>query len=272
MCGQLEVISKVAAETARVIDKLDALDKANTSTVILMGSCARNVTHDRSDIDILVIQDDVAEEPCRIKLDRPGHIDLQQDTRTRFLKRLQEGDDYPAWALRFGVPIRDPGGWWEEQVSAESNNPHWPDWRLKVNPTERRLSVSHRLLSVGDVSGASEELMFAASHVARAILLKQGEFPLSRMEMPSQLLSRSPDLSRLLSELIFGGGTGLDSEALRHGETILRQELDRLQVESGEGYQTTVGSSSANTHGAQTNKEKNKAFSNQALSNEGTVR
>ena len=228
MCGQLEVISKVSAETARVIDKLDALDKANTSTVILMGSCARNITHDRSDIDILVVQDDVAEEPCRIKLDRPGHIDLQQDTRTRFLKRLREGDDYPAWALRFGVPIRDPGGWWGEQVEAETRHPHWPDWKPKITQAKRRLAVSDILLGTGDVNAASEELVFAASHVARAILLQLGDFPLSRMELPSQLKSRSPDLAEFLSKLIKNGGCGLDSGALRNGQALLQKEINGL--------------------------------------------
>ena len=73
--------------------------------------------------------------------------------------------------------------------------------------------------------------MFAASHVARAILLKQGEFPLSRMELPSQLQRRSPDLAKFLSKLIIGGGRGLDSVALRHGEALLRLEIGLLQLE-----------------------------------------
>ena len=133
MHGREEVSRKVAKGVARVLDVLETLGKANTSTLILMGSCAREITHDRSDIDILVIRPDEQDDACRIVLDRPGHIDLQQDTRTRFLRRLEEGDDYPAWALRFGVPIRDPGYWWDDQVRAEKNNPHWPDWRLKIN-------------------------------------------------------------------------------------------------------------------------------------------
>ena len=245
MCGQLEVISKVAAETDRVIDKLNALDKANTSTVILMGSCARNITHDRSDIDILVIQDDVAEEPCRIKLDRPGHIDLQQDTRTRFLKRLQEGDDYPAWALRFGVPIKDPGGWWGAQVEAETSHPHWPNWKPKINQAKKRLAVSDILLDTGDVDAASEELVFAASHVARAILLQQGEFPLSRMELPSQLKSRSPDLAEFLSKLIKYGSYGIDSDALRNGQALLQQEINGLRSELEEWGPSRMRSTSS---------------------------
>ena len=224
-----EVSRKAAKEATRVLDTLAVLGRANTSTVVLMGSCARDFTHDRSDVDILVIRPDGQGDDCRIRLDRPGHIDLQQDTRTRFLRRLEEGDDYPAWALRFGVPIRDPGGWWYDQVKAEKDNPHWPDWRLKIKQAERRLAMSDGLLDAGDASAASEELMFAASQVARAILLKGGEFPLSRMELPPQLQNRSPDLAEFLSKLINGGGYGLDSSALRHGEALVREEIDRLR-------------------------------------------
>ena len=232
MHGREEVSRKVTIGIARVLDVLETLGQANTSTVILMGSCARELTHDRSDIDILVIRPDEHDGDCRITLNRPGHIDLQQDTRTRFLRRLEEGDDYPAWALRFGVPIRDPGCWWDEQVRAEKNNPHWPDWQLKISQARRRLTVSDALLDVGDISAASEELMFATSQVARAILLKHGEFPLSRMELPSQLQNRSPDLAGFLSKLISGGGHGLDSDALRHGEALVKQEIDWLRSEA----------------------------------------
>ncbi len=238
MYGREEVSRKVAMGIARVLDVLETLGQANTSTVILMGSCARELTHDRSDIDILVIRPDEHDGDRRIALDRPGHIDLQQDTRTRFLKRLEEGDDYPAWALRFGVPVRDPGCWWDGQVRAEKSNPHWPDWRLKIGQARRRLTMAEGLLDVGDMIAASEELMFAASQVARAILLKHGEFPLSRMELPSQLQNRSPGLADFLSRLIAGGGLGLDPDALRHGEALLKQEIDWLRgqwlVESGE--------------------------------------
>jgi predicted nucleotidyltransferase len=233
-----EVTRKATREATRVLDKLAELGEAETSTVILMGSCARDVTHERSDVDILVIRPEDHGDGGRIKLDRPGHIDLQQDTRARFLRRLEEGDDYPAWALRFGVPIRDPGGWWDEQMRAEKNTPHWPDWRPKIKLAERRLVVAGGLLDAGDMGAASEELMFATSQVARAILLKKGEFPLSRMELPSQLRSRSPDLAEFLSKLISGGGGGLDSAALRRGEALIREEINRLRFELGDGYGT----------------------------------
>ena len=88
---------------------------ADAATVVVVGSSARDVMNWRSDIDILVLRDDGQ----RFRLKRPGEVHLQQDSRPRFLRRLEDGDDYPGWALRFGVPLSDPDGWWAEQASAE---------------------------------------------------------------------------------------------------------------------------------------------------------
>ena len=136
-----------------------------------------------------------------------------------------DGDDYPGWALRFGTPLRDPGGWWAEHAAAEIENPHWPDWRPKVEHARKRIRMAFELLEVGDVDAASEELLFAASHVARAILLKQGVFPLSRPELPSQLKDVDPSLAGLLAELIEGE---MDTVRLRSGDALLRRRIERI--------------------------------------------
>ena len=81
------------------------------------------------------------------------------------------------------------------------------------------------MLDVGDIDAASEELMFAASHVARAALLKHGVFPLSRPELPSQLEAIEPGLARLLDRLI---GGDVDAVGLRSGESLLERQIDQL--------------------------------------------
>jgi hypothetical protein len=194
---------------------------SDSATVVLIGSSARGTTHARSDVDILIIH----EGDCRIRLDRPGDIHLQQDSRSRFLTRLEDGDDYPGWALRFGIPIRDPGGWWAKQVATELDNPHWPDWQPKADYAKKRIAMSRQLLDIGDIDAASEEMMFAASHVARAVLLKHGQFPLSRMELPSQLEDMAPDLACLLRRLI---DVELAPDELRSGEVLLRRYITEL--------------------------------------------
>jgi hypothetical protein len=207
--------------TQSVLEALALSGMSDSATVVLIGSSARGTTHARSDVDILIIH----EGDCRIRLDRPGDIHLQQDSRSRFLRRLEDGDDYPGWALRFGIPIRDPCGWWAKQVTAESSNPHWPDWRPKVDHARKRIVMSIDLLDVGDVDAASEEMMFAASHVARAVLLQHGRFPLSRMELPSQLEDLEPDLAWVLGQLI---GGDLNSDGLRSGEALLNSLINQL--------------------------------------------
>ena len=127
---------------------------------------------------------------------------MHQETRRKFLERLAQNEDFPAWALRYGVPIRDPDGWWSEQVREEERNPHWPDWRAKIVHGAKRLRMADMALEDGDSEAAAEELLFAASHAARALLLKSGVFPLSRPELPSQLEGLDDALSRALRGLI----------------------------------------------------------------------
>ena len=208
-------------KAAPVLNVLAQEGMSDSATVVLIGSSARGTTHVGSDIDILVIHED----DRRIRLDRPGDIHLQQESRSRFLQRLENGDDYPGWALRFGIPVRAPDGWWAKQVAAEHENPHWPDWRPKADHARKRISMSGQLLDVGDVDAASEELMFAASHVARAVLLKHGRFPLSRMELTSQLEEIAPHLALLLGRLIEGD---LDSDGLRSGAMLLECHITKL--------------------------------------------
>ena len=215
------MIGAVEAEAKPVLDALRRAGLANTATVVLVGSGARGVRNPRSDIDILVLHDDDG----LIRLKRPGDIHLQQISRSKFLGRLENGEDYPSWALRLGVPLHDPDGWWAEQVAAELGSPHWPDWRAKVEHARKRMRMASELLDTGDVDAASEEFLFAATHVARATLLRHGVFPLSRPELPSQVDSADPALARLL-EMLIGGE--IDSGDLGSVESLLDQRLDYL--------------------------------------------
>ena len=215
------MIGAVEAEVKPVLGALKRAGLANTATVVLVGSGARGVRNPRSDIDILVLHDD----GHRIRLKRPGDIHLQQVSRSKFLRRLEKGDDYPCWALRLGVPLHDPDGWWAEQVATELHSPHWPDWRPKVEHARKRMRMASELLDTGDVDAASEEFLFAASHLARATLLRHGVFPLSRPELPSQIDAADPGLARLLQRLI---GGEIDPADLRSVESILDQRLGQL--------------------------------------------
>lgn len=216
--------STVKEHTSAVLNALTREGLSDNATAVLIGSCARGVANSRSDIDLLIVHKD----ECRLRIEHPDDIHLQQYSRIKFLTRLAEGDDYPSWALRFGISLQDPDGWWAKQVAMESENPHWPDWHPKIAHANKRLSMASELLEVGDLDAASEELMFAASHVARATLLKRGEFPLSRPELPAQLdrIMEQP-LGQLLANLIH---SEMDATELAHGKSLLERQISDLAV------------------------------------------
>ena len=211
----------VTIDAQPVLDAISREGMDDTTTVVIIGSAARGSMNGRSDIDVLVLRDD----DRRILLKRPGNIHLQQESRSRFLRRLEAGDDYPGWALRFGVPVQDPDGWWAERVADELNVPHWPDWNTKVDHATKRMKMALELLEVGDAEASSEELMFAVSHVARAILLKQSVFPLSRPELPDQLRDSEPDIAQLLEDLISGDTT---VASLEYGQKLLERHIEHM--------------------------------------------
>ena len=215
------MIETFESRTKPVLDALVRDGLVNTATVVLVGSVARGAMNMRSDIDVLVLHPDSR----RLRLKRPGDIHLQQDSRSRFLRRLQNGDDYPGWALRFGTPVHDPDGWWAKQAAAEFRDPHWPDWRAKTQHASKRMKIASEMLAIGDIDAASEELLFAASHIARATLLRGGVFPLSRPEMPSQLEDIDSGLARLLERLI---GECIDADGIRSAVSLLEERLARL--------------------------------------------
>ena len=91
------------------------------------------------------------------------------------------------------------------------------------------MSMASELIEVGDIDAAIEELMFAASHIARAVLLKQDVFPLSRPELPLQLENIEPSLSRLLQGLIEGE---LDIACLKAGKSLLEHQIEQIRSRS----------------------------------------
>ena len=205
----------------RLLDTLQRQEPG--AAVVLIGSAARDAATERSDVDFLVVRPE--ERVFRIKPSAALHV--HQETRRRFLERLARNEDFPAWALRYGVPIRDPDGWWSDQVSREKRDPHWPDWRSKIVHGAKRLRMAIMALEDDDTAAAAEELLFAASHAARAVLLKSGVFPLSRPELPAQLEGVDGELSRALSGLI---ADRLSAPGLERTARLIEERLADLRA------------------------------------------
>ena len=168
------------------------------SVVVLIGSFARGAQTWRSDVDLLVL----LQEPKRPKLKAPNGIHLQFEDIEKFRRRLREGDDYVIAALRFGKLLYDSGNLWKE-LRQQMKSGSWPDWRDKIKRAEHRIRLADELLVIDDIDAATEEYLAIATQISRAILLRHGEYPLSRPELSKQLLARgettlAADIERLI--------------------------------------------------------------------------
>ncbi len=215
---------KLAPEDQTAVQRvLSQIDEAGCEpTVLLIGSAARGRMTWRSDIDLMVITAD----PLK-RLPTPPRIHLHPETRADFLERLRDGDEFVSWAVRFGALLRDSAGWWQEV--SQSQIP-WPDWRQKLVHIGKRLRTARVAIKDGDREAAEEELLMAASHCGRAILLRSESFPLSRPELPAQLSQVGElALADLLSRLIQGGASLDEMKKMFAGLHKLKRRL-RLQA------------------------------------------
>ncbi len=183
--------------TQDFVREVSSANKEMQISVILIGSVARSTHTSQSDLDLLVIGDG---QPL---VDRhPDRLHVQALTAQQFAKRLRAGDDFAAWCVRYGVPIVAAKPWLDIVNSAEAAI--WPDWHKKVRHAARRLTLAAALLETGDIAAAGEEMLYAVSHSARAILLEARIFPLSRPEIISQLREANHErLARILEDLSY---------------------------------------------------------------------
>lgn len=198
-----------------------AARNAGPSIVVLIGSVARGTATEHSDVDILVISEGT---PAPVPIEAPAHV--QYFTRSAFLDKLREGDDFAAWCIRYGVVLDGADEW--ERLRASPEGEVWPDWRRKLPHATRRLQLAADMLKLGDIDAASEEALYLLTHLGRVFLLKAGAFPLSRPEMPDQLETVGhPALAKLIRRS-FNAGSDPRSvrQALSYGKKLLIH-LDR---------------------------------------------
>jgi predicted nucleotidyltransferase len=168
----------MTTEYQEVASKLMQLTQADCA-VVLIGSAARDCRTEDSDIDLLFV---VTEKVANLPVISGYHI--KNITESDFLKRLNSGEDFEAWCIRYGETLADRGVW--RRIST-SGNGVWPRWETKVVHGSRRLFLAAQLSKKGDRSAAKEELVFVLGHIARGLLLKAGTFPLSRPELAAQV-------------------------------------------------------------------------------------
>src|SRR5436305_5551766 len=152
------------SEVSAIVNRLNgSLD--DSSAIVLIGSVARNCATQRSDIDVLM----VGERP---KLEIRGpNVEFHAFPATKFLNRLQHGDDFPNWCVRFGIPLAGKQYW--ESVLHKAEHADWPDWKKKITISARRLLACRLSLQTGDREAGAECALFAYDHLIRGILLRE---------------------------------------------------------------------------------------------------
>ena len=149
------------------------------TAVIVIGSAARGRDHAESDLDLLVVANGAPPRaPIGVQITRLTCNDVQA--------RALRGDDFTQWALRFGRAVHGQERWGRLKDSLVSRVP-WPDPDVNLARSRSRFDDACALLDLGDCDAANEELRYALSQLARATLLSNQVYPLSRPELPDQL-------------------------------------------------------------------------------------
>lgn len=193
------------------------------TTVVVIGSTARGRDHAESDLDLLVVANGAPpRSPIGVQVTRL----TRNDVRTRALR----GDDFTQWALRFGRAVHGQNQWDLLKDSLLGCVP-WPDPEVNLERARGRFDDARALFDLGDCDAANEELRYALSQLARAMLLSNRVFPLSRPELPDQLLD-------------IGDRTVADAlrQALRDDgrESVIEGTLDLLRLRLGDPARSAV--------------------------------
>ena len=183
--------------THEFVQAVCSANEGSQLSVILIGSVARSTQTSQSDSDLLVVG-----EKLPVVERHPDRLHVQTLTTKQFAEKLRSGDDFAAWCVRYGVPLLASSGWLQIVRSPDAGT--WPDWHKKVRHAARRLTLATTLLETDDIAAAAEEILYAVSHTARAMLLKAKVFPLSRPEIIGQLNEAGQQrLATLLQELSY---------------------------------------------------------------------
>jgi hypothetical protein len=151
---------------ARFVRAAEALNRNEQFATVVIGSAARQTDGAKSDLGVLLVGDKVLSVPHF----HPHPLHIQTIAKGNFLRRLESGDDFVAWSLRFGIPIKGRKYWNTIKDSREAQV--WPDWRRKIPQAALKLAIARSLLETEDVRSAAEDTLYSTGHTARALLLK----------------------------------------------------------------------------------------------------
>jgi hypothetical protein len=158
----------------------DRARATNAEALLLTGSTARGSRTSISDLDYHLIGVPIPHE------DLPAELDIHVVSSATLEVRLEEGDDFTQWSLRFGLVIFDHGIV-RDSLRLIERLGLWPDVSRKADQATKSLKIARAMVHSGDQDAAVEQVRTALTLAARWRLLAAHRFPLSRGELPGQL-------------------------------------------------------------------------------------
>lgn len=190
----------------------------NARGLILSGSTARRSRTEISDLDYHLIGTKIATR------DLSAELDLHVLSPDALREAILDGDDFIQWSLRFGRIVFDDGTLFRA-IRLIAERRRWPDVERKRAHAAKSLRLAHRVLESGDQGGALVQVRTALSLASRAYLLSIGEFPMSRAELPGQLVTAGRPQAAHALEACIHQDPELKSlaDAIREAEVLLEQ-------------------------------------------------
>lgn len=177
-----------------------AEESANILAIVAIGSAVRPRVRS-ADLDLIII----CQEPKAIRDKPPIEVDLRVYRSSEVDALMEQGNDLLAWALIYGKALYQRDGFWDQFVARWKHRHPLPSFqtaRRRADEAYRRLE---QMLESGDHDAVWEQAVSYATHLARASILKQGQHPASRPELPRTLRSLgdtlvADSLERLLED------------------------------------------------------------------------
>jgi hypothetical protein len=158
------------------------------------------------------------------------HVLSTEEIRTEILA----GDDFIQWSLRFGRIVFDDGTLLEALRLIAESRP-WPGIERKRDHAAKSLKLARRVVESGDQDGALVQVRTGLSLAARAYLLSKGEFPMSRAELPDQLLAAGETAAAHALQACIEGDPPLDilGDAVVEGANLLQPPVAMPSARTG---------------------------------------
>lgn len=153
-----------------------------TVALVLIGSLARGL---RSSVDLDLLH--LYQDGRPSYRGHPIDVDIRSIAASDVDALLRSGHDLLSWSLRFGRLICERDSFWTSLVENRLPELPLPSADLAEERARKTERVYGNLLEVGDTEAAHEQLLSLLTHRAWAVLLRSGEHPASRPELPGQL-------------------------------------------------------------------------------------